>query len=59
MDVGDFNRTVPDFTPCNVNTNNINMNPLLAISMAFLAFIVFLLFWKSIDWFDQIINNKN
>lgn len=35
------------------------MNPLLAIAMAFLALIVFLLLWKSVDWFDQIINNKN
>jgi|GEM_PF-3405879 len=34
------------------------MNALLAIAMVFMALIVFLIFWKSIDWFDQIINEK-
>ncbi len=32
------------------------MEALLAISMALLALVVFLVLWKSVDWFDQIIN---
>jgi hypothetical protein len=32
------------------------MDTLLAVAMALLALVVFLVLWKSVDWFDQIIN---
>lgn len=32
------------------------MDALLAIAMALLALVVFLILWKSVDWFDEIIN---
>lgn len=31
------------------------MDTLLAVAMALLALVVFLVLWKSVDWFDQII----
>lgn len=34
------------------------MNALLAGAMVFIVLIVFLLLWKSVDWFDHIINNS-
>lgn len=34
----------------------LNMDILLAIAMVFLTLIIFLILWKSADWFDQIIN---
>ena len=33
------------------------MNTLLASSLALMALVIFLLLWKSIDWFDELINN--